>query len=199
MITVRAFVTVAMGLAFGHPVRDHAPAPAPATPLPTLCAIYTAAVAATGEDSGTVVVLDSTFAGIPRFALRAYTNLPQDSAMRAELYPDSVRRALGNVNERRAPLAACFAASPRVRLVASDSLVAFFRDGGGWTTFRARYPGARGFRAVSHPLVAADSASAVVYVMRASDWLAGGGSVLRLERDASGRWVVRAEMRLWVS
>jgi len=38
---------------------------------------------------------------------------------------------------------------------------------------------------------------ALIYVAYASDWLAGQGAILRLERDSADRWVRKAGAVLW--
>jgi hypothetical protein len=194
----RVFGTVGVGSVL-LALMAHRPAVAAASVPSEACDLYVAALQAVASDSGTVVVLDSTYAGIPRRVFHAYSGVARPPAAQGVDFPDSVRRAFAAVNTRRAPLAACLTAPARVELLASDSLAAMFRGGDGWAAFRGRYPTARGFLAVSQPLVATDSQSAVVYVVTASGWLAGSGRLVRFERDRTRRWVRRAEAFLWMS
>jgi len=162
------------------------------------CALYAAAIDAV-TDSGPVVVIDSTGAGVPSFAFMAYSGSPRTPAQQGLPISDSVFQALQTTNQHRASLLGCLAALQRVRPVPDDSLIALFgRDAKGWARFRAHYTGVRGFVLLSQPLMLADSV-ALIYVAYASDWLAGQGAILRLERDSAGRWVRKAGAVLWNS
>jgi len=162
------------------------------------CAVYAAAIDAV-TDSGPVVVIDSTGAGVPTFAFMAYSDSPRTPAQQGLPLSDSVFQALRTTNQHRESLRGCLAALQRVRPVRDDSLIALFgRDTKGWARFRAHYAGVRGFILVSQPLMLADSV-ALIYVAYASDWLAGQGAILRLERDSAGHWVRKAGAVLWNS
>ncbi len=138
--------------------------------------------------------------GTPMFAFlgaSGYAKKPDEQGLPLS---DSVRRALEAVNSRRESLRECVR-SRSGSTVSLDSLVAIFADTsdrGGWKQFRARYPEAKSFVLVSRPLLLTDSL-ALIYVARASDWLDGAGSIVALRRDATGRWVRKAQAFLWVS
>ena len=162
------------------------------------CSIYRVAIA-TASDSGSVVVIDSTASGVPMFAFAATSDFARTPAEQGLPLSDSVMQALQAVNEHPEPLRGCLGRVSGVQPVSRDSLMAIFSgDHNGWTRFRARYRGVKRFVLVSRPLALPDS-SVLVYVAYASDWLAGAGAILRLQRDSGGHWTRQAQAFLWVS
>ena len=174
--------------ATGHPMQSA-----------TACGIYAAAIAAARQDSTSVVVIDSTSAGVPGFAFMAYSGSPRTLAQQGLPLSDSVIQAFQAANEHREPFRACLETLIGVQPVSDDSIVSMFGRGHeGWTRFRARYQGVKRFLLVSRPLVLPDS-SVLVYVAEASDWLAGVGQLFQLQRDADGQWMRKATAILWIS
>ena len=173
-------------------------ATAPRQQASVRCAIYEAAIHAV-NDSERLVVIDSTSDGVPMFAFMAVSGSPHTPAQQGLPLSDSLLQALHSANQSRESLTPCLVALRDVQPVSDDSLIALFgRDAKGWTRFRARYSGIRRFVLLSRPLMLSDSA-ALVYTASASDWLAGEGVVLRLERDSGGHWGRKASAVLWIS
>jgi len=162
------------------------------------CTIYAAGIAF-ASDSSSVVVVDSTTTGVPMFAFNAYSSSPRTPAQQGLPLPDSMLQALQTANEHRESLRGCLATIAGVEPVSDDTLMAIFgRDHKGWTRFRTRYQSIKRFVLVSRPLTLPDS-SVLLYVAYASDWLAGAGVILHLQRDAGGHWTRKAQALLWIS
>ena len=164
------------------------------------CEIYRAVLIAIAPDSTKpIVVYDSTSLGTPSFAFHAWTSmpLPRDSTFRmSESTWDAVRAN----NALRGPLPACIDAMRPIRRVWYDSIRTKFADREkGWDVFSAAYPGSGGFHMFGKPYwPTAGGDLALIYVARASHWLAGGGDVLYVRRT-DGRWSVVGRHPLWRS
>src|SRR3989442_15274408 len=101
------------------------------------CARYAVAIDAV-TDSGPVVVIDSTGAGVPTFAFMAYSGSPRTPAPQGLPISDSVFQALQTTNQHRESLRGCPTPLQRVRPLPDDSLIPLFgRDAKGRTRFRA--------------------------------------------------------------
>ena len=158
------------------------------------CDLVVAALSALSADSTNTVLIDHTVMGIPLFAFNGYSNSRRgDTALARAAEP-----ALRALNKTRAPLPDCFRTQRAWTVVPDSELVALFTaSGDGWAAFRAHYPNRSQFAFVSQPIVAGDTAT--IFVAVASGRLAGRGIVLRLIRDATGKWVKQSDVQLWIS
>jgi hypothetical protein len=151
------------------------------------------------SDSEPVALVDSTSAGVPMFAFMA-TSTPRSLAEQGMSLPDSLLKAFQVANEHRQALSACLHTLVGVQAISDSTLKGLFGgdDDKGWERFRSRYRPIRRFVLVSLPLTLSDS-SVLVYAAYASDWLAGEGALVQLQRDASGRWFKKSMAVVWVS
>jgi hypothetical protein len=67
-----------------------------------------------------------------------------------------------------------------------------------WTEFYKRYPGSPGIITFSRVGFNQDFSEALVYMARQSDYLAGTGSLIRLQKQ-NGVWKIMEEIGLWIS
>ena len=153
-----------------------------------------AALAVVGAKSDSTVLVDQTVMGVPSFAFRAFTGMRRgDTTLIAQM--DAPLREL---NAIRVPVPRCMADSLGWRTIADSTLLRMFRARDQrWPAFREAYPATPRFALVSRPIVTGDTAT--IYVAIASDEVAGKGMIIRLVRDASGRWIRQADVVLWVS
>lgn len=158
------------------------------------CDLAIAALAVLHADSATTVLIDHTVIGIPLFAFDGYSRgWRGDSALARAAEP-----ALQALNKTRVPLSDCFRSQRGWTVVPDSALVALFTaSDDGWAAFRSRYKPLSQFALISQPLIAGDTAT--LFVAVASGQLAGRGVILRLIRDAGGKWIKDAEVQLWIS
>lgn len=161
------------------------------------CAIYQAAIAE-AADTERAIVVDSTTLRSPMFAFMGMVTFGRTNIDSLRPLPDSALKNLGSINEQREPLRDCVA--PPAAPVSIDSLRPLFAasNAEGWHRFHARYPGVTRFIMVSKPL-ALDDSTVIVYAAYAAGWRNGAGFILKLRRDASGRWVRRARALFWLA
>lgn len=74
---------------------------------------------------------------------------------------------------------------------------ALARDGW-WDGFYKAFPGTSGYAKVTVPVMTVDRQQALVYVAHRCDGLCGSGTLLLMQRSASG-WRVEKRMVLWIS
>ena len=158
------------------------------------CSAFATALEAVGAKATNAVLVEQTTMGVPGFAFNAHSTFRRgDTAMVRLALP-----ALEAANSARAPVPHCLVDSLGWHTVSDSVLFSYFRPPGTrWVGFRAAFPSTPNFAIMSQPVVSADTMT--IYVAIASDALAGRGIVVRLVRDASGRWVKQAEAQLWLS
>jgi hypothetical protein len=159
------------------------------------CQLFAAALDAVGATAGTTVLVAETTDGIPGFAFSAYTSMMRGDTTLARLMMPLVKKA----NAQRVPIPSCLVDSLSWHTIADSTLFRVFRpdSGDSWANFRRAFPATPKFALLSQPVISVDTAT--FYVAIASDRLSGVGKIVQLVRDASGRWVKRSEVMLWVS
>lgn len=84
-------------------------------------------------------------------------------------------------------------------LVTKQAMDAIFKDTTkGWLDFYSRYPHSQGNLTLSRVAFNTKRDRALVYTGNQSDWLAGTGFYLYLEK-AGGIWVIKNEQMTWIS
>jgi hypothetical protein len=165
------------------------------------CAVYAASLAYMERDStARIVVYDSTSLATPSFAFHAWTGMGPRKSDTGFVVTDTMLQALRAENRNRQALPDCISSTRKITRVWYDSLRAKFTDREkGWDVFKAAYPDAHGFFILSKVYwLASDGTQALLYVARATHWLAGSGQILFL-RKRDGRWRVEAYRAVWVS
>ena len=146
---------------------------------------------------GEVVLLqDSTV----RFRFPPATSPQSSMRMTYDSIPLALRAAFDDRNVRSAPVAT-LALPPHLRILASDTLAAVFRDGAdeGWMRFERSWPSSTGYWQLSRPGFTADSLSTLFYFEYRCGPLCGRGQVLHLYRDPHRTWRIRRSILVWGS
>ena len=158
------------------------------------CSAYAIALEAVGAKATNALVVEQTTMGVPGFAFNAHSTFRRGDTVLARVALPGLEAA----NSARAPVPHCLVDSVGWHTVSDSVLFSFFRPPGTrWVGFRAAFPNAPSFALMSQPVMAGDTMT--IYVAIASDALAGRGIIVRLVRDANGRWVKQAEVQLWIS
>ena len=74
----------------------------------------------------------------------------------------------------------------------------FSQNQSGWDIFYGRYPQAPGITTLSHVGFNATFSQALVYIGTQSNWLAGAGYYILLNK-VSGNWAIDQQVMIWVS
>ena len=158
------------------------------------CQLFAAALEVVGAKPDSTILVDRTAMGVPAFAFMAFSDLYRgDTALARRMEP-----ALRTLNATRVPIPACLSDSLGWHTITDSTLVAFFSlPEKRWVAFRSSYPATPKFAILSRPIIVGDTAT--VFVAIASGDLAGRGLIVRLLRDAAGRWFKHSEVQLWVS
>lgn len=86
------------------------------------------------------------------------------------------------------------------RPITGATLDDVFHDGSkGWMEFYRRFPGSRGYLALSPIAFSDDESQALIYFERHCGGLCGEGELAWLWRDRPGHWQVLRLLRFWVS
>jgi hypothetical protein len=112
---------------------------------------------------------------------------------------DELASSYLDANVRQAPLPYLSCPTPNSKLVTIERarLQEIFRCGW-WPEFYQQFPEASGIARLSAPGFSADGRSALLYVSRTWDGLAGEGHIVVLQRRA-GHWTVVGNLQLWIS
>lgn len=157
-----------------------------------------------------------TFFAWARSARLAGAYLVQDSTLRVRLpsnvaanspvgpaldsIPLPLRKAFEEANLRKVS-ATSMGLPNGVRIVSSDTLNAFFRQGinAGWDAFRRSLPSEPGYLQLGIPAFSPDSTGALLYFEYHCGPLCGSGRLVHLTRDAKRTWSVKNSIVLWIS
>jgi hypothetical protein len=102
-------------------------------------------------------------------------------------------------NKESIPLEPGFTVDIPVILISADKISFFFSgEGDGWGRFYKAYPGAQGIMGLSRAGFAADMDQALVYVGNQSNYLAGAGYLLLMEKQ-DGSWKIDQSLMVWIS
>jgi hypothetical protein len=71
-------------------------------------------------------------------------------------------------------------------------------EGGGWKSFRDKYPKTPGITLIARPGFDAEHKHALLYVGNSCDMLCGGGTLIFLRKE-NGEWKVANKVTIWVS
>ena len=166
-----------------------------------VCGLYEAALRfAVPDSSKRLVIADSNSMGVPQFAFHAWSGMGPPKEGSGMPWSDSTIAQMNVANRPRAELPACVRQRAGVTTESYAALAAPFKDREhGWEAFAAAHPGAAGFLVLSRPLWLSEAHDeALVQVVQAWHWLAGGGRVLYLRR-VNGVWGVVTSHQYWVS
>ncbi|HKS07259.1 MAG TPA: hypothetical protein VJR92_13210 [Gemmatimonadaceae bacterium] len=155
------------------------------------CQLYAAALDAIGSKPDNTMLVEKTAMGVPTFAFYSGVKRGDTALVR-------VHRALRLLNKKRVAVPNCLVDSLGWKTIADSTLFRIFSDDdAAWTTLRKEYPRTPRFALLSRAIIVADTA--IIYVANATGDLTGKGMIVRLVRNADGRWIRKATLLLWVS